>query len=43
MDVRLIDYDNFVIERKSNRFIVWGTFRISKYCNKMEEEKNGFI
>ena len=37
--MRVIDYDNLVIERNRNRLIVLDTFRIWKYGNKMEEEK----
>jgi hypothetical protein len=39
MDVRMIDYDNYVIERNRNRLISLGTFEIQKYCNKKGEEK----
>jgi len=38
MDVRMINYDNLVIERNSNQLIVLGIFEIWKYCNKKGEE-----
>jgi hypothetical protein len=35
----MIDYDNLVFERNRNRFIVWDTFVMWKYCKKGEEKK----